>query len=393
MVISSNIKSSVLLSGTAIAVGLILAGCLENNQRLFQTHPPPQAQPAADKTTQDTPGRYIRAQTTLQATNGFDFTQVSLFGDLPGLPATPYKSNAGPSLQQHTFAVEGACFDPIVSSDGQMLAFASTQHNVKPDIYIKPAGLATMTQLTDDPASEVQAVFSSNGKRVAFCSDRSGNWDVYAVDTTGGNLRQLTDDPAPEMHPSFSADGTQVAYCRYNLRAGRWEVWVMNLSDGQRRFITPGLFPTFSPTASRIVYQRAKQRGSRWFTIWTIELRGRSTSMPTEVASSVNRALTTPRWSADGRHIVYTAVNTQGIQAGTKAATDAQIWVVRADGTGKMPVTDPGIGCFTPSWSCDNRIFFCAKRGGCENIWSVLPMIGMQGSPEANTPTEVKPAG
>jgi len=311
------------------------------------------------------------------------YTQVSLFGDLPGIPESERVSNGGPSLQQHTTAVEGACFDPDVSRDGKMLAFASTQHNVKPDIYIKPVGTATMTQLTTDPSSEVQPAFSPDGGKVAFASDRSGNWDIYMVDVAGTNLQQLTDDPAPEMHPSISADGQRLAYCRYNLRTREWELWVLNLVDGQRRYVTSGLFPRWSPTDSHLVYQRAKQRGTRWFSVWMIHVGADNVSMPTEIASSAKQALTTPRWSPDGKFIAYCAVSTQPESSGNRHQ-EAQIWIVRADGTGKMPITDPEMACFTPVWSGDGQIFFCANRAGNENVWSVLPMIS-QGSTSGTT--------
>lgn len=41
-----------------------------------------------------------------------------------------------------------------------------------------------------------------------------------------------------------------------------------------RQFIANGLLPNWSPAGNRIVYQRNRERGLRWFSIWTIDYEG-----------------------------------------------------------------------------------------------------------------------
>jgi TolB protein len=284
------------------------------------------------------------------------------------------RAQTNQSIEQHTFATEGACFDPKISPDGKLLVFASTQHSEKPDIFIKQIDSMSMTQLTSHPASDVEPAFSADSQRIAFCSDRTGNWDVFVVGADGRNLQQVTDDPAPEMHPSISPDGKKLAYCRYNGQVGQWEIWLLNLENpGERKYITAGLFPSFSTKANVIVYQRPSQRGSQLFNIWSISLtEDDQPSMPTQIASSSDRALIGPQWSLDGSKIAYCSV--RPVQKG-EAVEDAQIWVVNTDGGDRMPVTEPGIACFNPTWGTADRLFFSANRGDCENVWSVLPII------------------
>ncbi len=317
-----------------------------------------------------------------------EYSQVSMFGDLTKTSRVS-EVQSSQSLQQHTFATEGACFDPKISSDGKWLAFASTQHTLKPDIYIKQVNSVTMTQLTNHPASDVQPVFSSDSRKIAFCSDRTGNWDIFIVDGNGRNLQQVTDDPAPEMHPSFSIDGKKLVYSRYNGQSRQWEIWLLDLSNpGQRKYIAAGLFPNFSPVGHSIVYQRPAQRGSELFGIWMISLgKDDQPSMPTEVISGSDRALIGPEWSSDGEKIVYCSVhpNDKG------AAVDSQLWIVGVNGRGRMPITDQGIGCFSPVWGPDSKVYFCANRGECENIWSVVPMIAGEEIATAKAGESIKP--
>jgi len=40
--------------------------------------------------------------------------------------------------------------------------------------------------------------------KIAFASDRDGNWEVYVMDADGSHQTQLTNSPANEGHPSWS---------------------------------------------------------------------------------------------------------------------------------------------------------------------------------------------
>jgi len=377
-----------------LGVIIVTGGC-ENppaqkmrNRRELQTRPVGPLQQVTKEDQSDVQREYNqRIATRMGRRTTPQFSQVSLFGDIPGLATAGVQVQPGKSLQQHTFATDGECFDPLVSPDGKWLVFASTQHTLKPDIYVKSSNSTAITQITNNPASDVQPAFSPDSRRVAFCSDRTGNWDIFAVDSDGRNLQQLTDDPAPEMHPSFSSDGAKVTYCRYNTQSRQWEVWMLDLNNpGQRKFLATGLFPSFSPVENKIVYQRACQRGSQLFSIWSITLgQDDQPSAPTEIASSPDRALIGPQWSPDGKTIVYCSVplgQNEGVPS------DAQVWIVQPNGQARMPVTDAGFASFSPTWGADGKIYFCANRGDCENIWSVVPIMENVGSRTA----KVQPA-
>ncbi len=376
-----------IITGMLIISGFLLAGCQSinwpNGQKQIASKSKSDGHSQNGKIAKNNinSSENSRFEARRYSPNGYryDFAQVSMFGDLD--EGTSYSSSEfddepsqpSLSLQQHTFAHEGACFDPAVSPDGKWLAFATTQFTLKPDIYIKPINATAITQITHSPASDLQPAFSPDSKKIAFCSDRTGSWDIFVIDVNGRNLQQLTDDPAPEMHPSFSPDGTKLAYSRFNVKTRQWEIWLLYLDNpGKRKFLASGLFPSFSPKQETIVYQRAKQRGTKWFSIWTITLGADDQpSMPTEIVSAPDRALIGPNWSPDGKKIVYCAVQPMSSGMGKD---NAQIWVVESNGFGRMPVSDSGVGCYSPVWCKDGRIFFCSNRGDCENIWSVMPI-------------------
>ena len=174
--------------------------------------------------------------------------QITMFGELPYSGGAPYETRSSLSLRRHTFAEEGADFDPDVGPSGKRMVFASTRHSDGPDLYIKHVDGVAVTQLTADPASDVQPEFSPDERRVAFSSDRAGNWDIWVVGADGQHLVQVTNSPANEIAPSWSPDGRSLVYCMLPAVGGQWEMWISDAAGtGIRRFIGYGLFPKWSP--------------------------------------------------------------------------------------------------------------------------------------------------
>jgi TolB protein len=139
-----------------------------------------------------------------------------------------------------------------------------------------------------------------------------------------------------------------------------------------------GLFPEWSPVSDSIVYQRARERGGRWFSIWRIDLDNGEPKFPVEVAASSDMALIQPSWSPDGQWVTYgTAQVGTGSdlpEESNSAMARGDIWIIRADGSSPIQLTD-GTGVnFSSVWGSDNRVYFTSLQNGCENVWSVRPL-------------------
>ena len=90
--------------------------------------------------------------------------------------------------------VDGTADDPTWAPSRKELAFVVRERGEYPNVgrgEIKIVGLAPSESrnLSRSPAEDVDPAWSSDGKRVVFASNRSGNYDIYVVDRNGGNRR------------------------------------------------------------------------------------------------------------------------------------------------------------------------------------------------------------
>jgi TolB protein len=304
--------------------------------------------------------------------------EVNVFGELDGVGPGVYQPGGAGGFNQVTYVDEGFDADPRISPDGKTLLFSSTRHSEHPDIYTQKVDGLAITQITSDPGDDAFPAFSPDGGRVAFASNRSGNWDIYVMDIDGSDVRAVTRTPAQDVHPSFSPDGSRIVYSSLGSRSGQWELWTVDLKTLERKMIGYGLFPEWCPRADKdlIAFQRARQRGTRWFSAWTLELIDGEAKNVTEVAFSTNAAIVAPTWNPEGTKLAFSSVvdptaANPGAMSSPNRGTQQDIWVVNADGTNRYRLTDGRGVNATPSWSPDGKVFFVSDRGGSESVWSV----------------------
>lgn len=109
---------------------------------------------------------------------------------------------------------------PAWSPDGQYIAYMSLveqqqRNDGSSQIHIKTVDGSSDTALTNDTWANIHPVWSSDGKRIVFLSERDGNHNMFALyvmDNNGANLQKLTKPLYSEnVTFSWSPDGQQVA--------------------------------------------------------------------------------------------------------------------------------------------------------------------------------------
>lgn len=141
------------------------------------------------------------------------------------------------------------------------------------------------TLLTEHPSDNTYPMASPDGRWIAFQSNRAGNFDIYVMNTVGGQLTRLTSNPYTDRIAGWSPDSA----------------WVIYSSD-VRQDNTFDLY-------------RTRPDGSE-----------------TELVYSNNQRKSHARYSPDGRYIVFTS-NVSG---------DDQLYIMTSEGTDAQQITFDG---------------------------------------------------
>jgi TolB protein len=229
-----------------------------------------------------------------------------------------------------------------------------------------PAAPEGLLRLTHDPGSDESPAWSWDGGRIAFVSDRSGVYEIYAVSAEGGDPVQLTDDDGTFLKddPSWSPDDRQIAFAShsdvtriYAFDASQAESQPFNplrvMDEGFSQPLTDPDLDAFSPAWSPDGLHIALLMNDADLVaqLFILELASRQLTQLTDGRAPAFR----PAWSPDGGAIAF-SLDLEG---------DQEIFVLQADGSGLSQLTDNADYDSRPSWSPDGQyIVFSSDRGG-----------------------------
>src|SRR5277367_6562445 len=106
---------------------------------------------------------------------------------------------AGPTLAQEPIRFART---PDISPDGKLVAFSYLG-----DIWVVDAWGGVAHPVTMHEKHDIYPVFSPDGKKIAFSSNRHGSYDVFVVPVKGGKPARLTFDSADDLVNAWSPDG------------------------------------------------------------------------------------------------------------------------------------------------------------------------------------------
>jgi Tol biopolymer transport system component len=242
------------------------------------------------------------------------------------------------------------------------------------DLYaIDPDG-TNRVQLTNDPARDLQPAFSPDGSKIAFTTNRDGNFEIYVMDASGANAQRLTSDPASDTDAAWSPDGSKIAF---DSDRGSGGIWVMNADGSAVASLAPGSDPAWSPDGTRIAFTGPGDEGDNMGPtkdIWVMDADGanrRRITINGDVVPPCGPGYATtdesdfaPNWSPSGDRLTYGEFILDLCLDGDSAYA---VETVNVDGTDERPVWSQWEGCGLgpPVWSPNgSRIAFsyCGLR-------------------------------
>lgn len=101
-------------------------------------------------------------------------------------------------------------------------------------IYATASGAAREQNLSRHPAADRDPAWSPDGKRIAFVSDRDGNFEIYVMNADGTKQKRLTTNAAADRNPAWSRDGRQIVF--QSNRDGNLDIFVMNAAGDRTEY-------------------------------------------------------------------------------------------------------------------------------------------------------------
>ncbi len=224
---------------------------------------------------------------------------------------------------------DSSLFQPVVSPDGRRVAVQRAAGN-NTDLWLLDGGRAS--RFTFDATTEIRPIWSPDGTRIAFASNRTGVFDLYQRLTSGAGVeeRVLASDQT-KTSSSWSADGRFLLFNNTDPQTS-YDVWVVPMV-GDR---TPSLFLT---TPFRELHGAFSQDG-RWVAYQSNESGQNEVYIrpfvpPTNATRAVATAPATaggqwqvstaggihPVWRRDGQELYY--LNPAGAMMAAAIATGA----------------------------------------------------------------------
>jgi Tol biopolymer transport system component/predicted Ser/Thr protein kinase len=190
---------------------------------------------------------------------------------------------------------------PTWARDGKALAVVRGTGGVAGEIWVLSADGTGLRRLSNDPAAVFsdEPVFSSDGRRVIYSSNRGGATNIWSLPVGGGQPERLTTGPGPEASPSVAVSG-EMAFL-----SSRWRnALIVHDLDGQRTrtLLTHSPFlwaPSFSPDGRELVFSRSEVDGA-WH-LWLVPVDGgNARQLSTGALGEVY-----PRYTPDGQFVMY----------------------------------------------------------------------------------------
>ena len=288
----------------------------------------------------------------------------------------------------------------MVAIDAQARIAFMSDRDGNWEIYVMDADGGNQRRLTNNPSRDISPSWSPDGKRIAFESDRDGHPDVipgwftseiYVMDNDGGNQQKLTNNPSRDTSPSWSPDGKRIAF--QSDRDGNFnvEIYVIDADGSNPQNLTNNptadYFPSWSPDGKRIVFSAVREGHFKnglnlTFEIYVMDADGDNQQKLTE-----NRKNDWfPSWSPDGERIAFAADRKGDFE-------NFEIYVMDADGGNQQKLTENRVYDWSPSWSPDGeRIVFMSERDGNPQIYVMDADGGNQQNLTNNPHVDVSPA-
>lgn len=264
--------------------------------------------------------------------------------ELPKSGEYPFVDHHMKNVTQLTF--EGDNGEAYFSPDGRRLIYQSSRGGYDCDkIWLMNIDGSDKHRVSPDHGAHTCSFFFPDGEKIVFAStshlpgdcpprpERRATgghfiwplfpYDIFIANADGSGMIKITDNPKYDAEPIVSSDGSQIVFG--SQRYGDFDIYIMNADGSNLRRLTQKVGydggPWFSPDGKKIVWRAWYPETEEELALW--------------------------RDCMEKNYIIGVPLD---------------IWVMNADGTGKVRLIQNGATNWSPSWHPDGKRLIFASN-------------------------------
>jgi TolB protein len=247
--------------------------------------------------------------------------------------------NANGTGYQQITNVEAHNYYPVYSPKGGSIVYASNQNGGAFDLFLFVFEGSRLIRLTNFIGNVVSPSFSPDGTRILFANRAGeGPTSLWTVENTGENADLLYAGPNTIVAADWSPDGETIAFAMTVDQLGSYEIFLMGVDGSNVRQLTRGLVGIggsldWSPDGKYLLVY-AGPAGDK--DIFRIDIAAETAAQLTDGGNNAASS-----YSPDGQWIAFNSLRNND---------QADIFIMRADGSGMRQVTDNPEPDWQPQW-------------------------------------------